>query len=151
SSTTWLGDRVTGTAVALDAVLMSGFVLLAALALTAWRGGRDALARAAASVFPALYLGLPVGAMVSLRALHGPPALFLLMLTIIVSDSAQYFTGRAFGKRLLAPAVSPKKTIEGAVGGFVFGAALLTIVGAWWLPAMPIALRAALGALVVAL
>ena len=44
------------------------------------------------------------------------------MLTVIVSDTAQYYTGRAFGRRLLAPAISPKKTIEGAVGGFVFGA-----------------------------
>ena len=45
----------------------------------------------------------------------------MLMLTIVVSDTAQYYTGRAFGRRPLAPAISPKKTIEGAVGGFVFG------------------------------
>ena len=57
------------------------------------------------------------------------------MLTVIVSDTAQYYTGRAFGRRPLAPAISPKKTVEGAVGGFVFGAALLAVVGAWWLPA----------------
>jgi phosphatidate cytidylyltransferase len=151
SSTEWLGDRVTGTAIALDVILMSGAVLLAALTLVAWRGERDALARASASVFPALYLGLPIGAMIALRALRGREALFLLMLTIIVSDSAQYYSGRAFGRRLLAPAVSPKKTIEGAIGGFLFGAALLTVVGMWWLPAVPIALRALLGALVVAL
>ena len=44
------------------------------------------------------------------------------MLTVMVSDTAQYYTGRAFGRRPLAPAISPKKTIEGAIGGFVFGA-----------------------------
>ena len=146
SSTEWIGDRV-----ALDAILMSGAVVLGALTLVAWRGDRDALARASAAVFPALYLGLPIGAMVALRALRGRETLFLLLLTIIVSDSAQYYSGRAFGRRLLAPAVSPKKTVEGAVGGFLFGAALLTVVGGWWLPAMPIVLRALLGALVVAL
>src|SRR5207247_1852136 len=113
SSTLWVGDTVAGTAVALDAVLMSGVVLLAVLALAAWRGERDGLARVASAVFPALYLGLPVGAMVAIRALRGREALFLLMLTIIVSDSAQYYSGRAFGRRLLAPAVSPKKTVEG--------------------------------------
>ena len=45
------------------------------------------------------------------------------MLTVMVSDTAQYYTGRAFGRRPLAPAISPKKTVEGAIGGFVFGTA----------------------------
>ena len=151
SSTVWVGDSVAGTAVALDAILMSGFVLLAALTLTAWRGERDALARASAALFPALYLGLPIGAMVALRALRGREALFLLLLTVMVSDTAQYYSGRAFGRRLLAPAVSPKKTVEGAIGGVVFGTALFTVVGGWWLPAIPTALRALVGATIVAL
>src|SRR5687768_10583776 len=72
SSTEWIGDSVAATAIALDAILMSGFVLLAALTLTTWRGasttlnagpstplgvGDDkALGLAAAAVFPALYL-----------------------------------------------------------------------------------------------
>ena len=151
SSTEWVGDSVAGTAIALDAILMSGFVLLAALTLTSWRGDRDALSRASAAVFPALYLGLPIGAMVALRALRGREALFLLLLTVMVSDTAQYYSGRAFGRRLLAPAISPKKTIEGAVGGVVFGTALLTIAGNWWLPTIPTVLRALVGAAVVVL
>ena len=36
-----------------------------------------------------------------------------------VTDSFAYFTGRLFGKHKLIPQVSPKKTVEGAVGGFV--------------------------------
>jgi phosphatidate cytidylyltransferase len=151
SSTEWVGDAVAGTAIALDAILMSGFVLLAALTLTSWRGDRDALSRASAAVFPALYLGMPIGAMVALRSLRGREALFLLLLTVMVSDTAQYYSGRAFGRRLLAPAISPKKTIEGAIGGVVFGTALFTIVGSWWLPAIPAALRGLIGAAVVAL
>src|SRR5439155_12089082 len=145
TSTAWVGDEVVGTAVALDAILMTAFVLLAAMSMTTWRGDRDALARAAASVFPALYIGLPIGALVALRARRGPAALFLLMLTIIISDTAQYYTGRLIGRRPLAPMISPKKTIEGAVGGFVFGALALSIAGVWWLPSMPAALRALLG------
>jgi phosphatidate cytidylyltransferase len=148
TSTHWIGDRLVGTAVALDAVLMSAFVALAALTLTSWRGGRDALGMASAAVFPMLYLGLPLGALASVRS-RG--ALFLLLLTVMVSDTAQYYTGRAFGKRLLAPAISPKKTVEGAIGGFVFGAVTLVVAGAWWLPTMAVPLRAALGATLVAL
>jgi phosphatidate cytidylyltransferase len=134
-----------------DAALLAGFVTLAALTLTTWRGERDAIGRASAAVFPMLYLGLPIGAMVVIRARHGREALFLLMLTVMVSDTAQYYTGRAFGRRLLAPAISPKKTIEGAVGGFVVGTAFFAVVGAWWLPSMPAALRVGLGLALVAL
>jgi phosphatidate cytidylyltransferase len=151
SSTLWVGDTVARTAVALDAILMSGFVLIAVITLAAWRGDRDALGRASVAMFPALYLGLPIGAMIATRSIQGREALFLLMLTIIVSDSAQYYSGRALGRRLLAPAVSPKKTVEGAAGGFVFGAALFTTLGAWWLPSIPAFLRAIIGIAIVAL
>lgn len=151
TSSFWVGDQIMSNAIALDAALLSAFVVLASLSLTAWRGGQDALGRAAASVFPMLYIGMPIGAMVALRTLRGPEALFLLLLTVMVSDTAQYYTGRAFGRRLLAPAISPKKTIEGAMGGFVFGALVMAVVGAWWAPGIPAALRAMLGMAVVAL
>jgi phosphatidate cytidylyltransferase len=151
TSTRWIGDTVSGTAVALDAVLMTAFVVQASISMIGWRGGRDALARTAAAVLPPLYIGLPIGAMIAVRALNGREALFLLMLTVMVSDTAQYYTGRAFGKRPLAPAISPKKTVEGAIGGFVCGAAVLTAVGGWWLANVPIVLRAVLGAAICAL
>jgi phosphatidate cytidylyltransferase len=144
TSTYWIGD----TAVTLDAILLSAFVVLGAMTLVGWRGGRDALGRAAAAIFPVLYLGLPIGALIAIRSRQ---ALFLLMLTVMVSDTAQFYTGRAFGRRLLAPAISPKKTVEGAAGGFVFGAAIMAVAGAWWLPAVPAALRILLGVAVVAL
>ena len=140
-----------GVSVPLDVVLMSVLVALGALTLPRWSAGRDAVGLAAASVFPAIYLGLPIGAMVAIRETRGPEGLFLLMLTVIISDTAQYYCGRTFGRRLLAPAISPKKTIAGAVGGFVFGAMALAALGHWWLPAVPVALRAAFGAAIVAL
>ncbi len=134
-----------------DVVLMSAVVALGALTLTQWRGGGDALGLASASIFPSLYLGLPIGAMIAIRAARGREALFLLMLTVFVSDTAQYYSGRAFGRRPLAARISPKKTIEGAVGGFLFGGIVMAIVGAWWLPTVPVGVRAALGVSVVAL
>jgi phosphatidate cytidylyltransferase len=135
----------------IDVVLMSALVAIGALSLVEWTGGKDALASTAASLFPSLYLGLPLGAMISVREVHGREALFLLMLTVFVSDTAQYYTGRAFGRRPLAPRISPKKTIEGALGGFAFGAVVLVVVGEWWLPTAPVALRALLGITLVAL
>jgi phosphatidate cytidylyltransferase len=137
--------------VPLDIVLMSALVALCAVTLAGWREGADAISGAAVAAFPALYLGLPIGAMIAIRAGRGREALALLMLTIIVSDTAQYYCGRTFGRRLLAPRISPKKTIAGAVGGFVCGALFISVLGAWWLPAIPPGLRVLLGVAIVAL
>lgn len=57
-------------------------------------------------------------------------AIFFIALILCFAwggDSAAYFAGRAFGKHKLAPIVSPKKTVEGAVGG-VLGSMLLGVV-----------------------
>lgn len=137
--------------VPLDLVLMTALVAIGALSLGTWRGGKDAVATVSSALLPTLYIGLPIGAMLSIREHHGPAVLFLLMTTIIVSDSAQYFVGRAFGRSKLAPTISPKKTIEGAYGGFAFGTLALAGIGAWWLPSTPLWLRVMLGVTVVAL
>jgi phosphatidate cytidylyltransferase len=137
--------------VPLDLALMTAFVAIGARTLSTWQGGDDAVALVSDALLPCLYFGLPIGAMVAIREHAGPAPLFLLMLTVIVSDSAQYFVGRAFGRHKLAERISPKKTMEGAYGGIVFGTLLLAVAGAWWLPEMPVSLRVLLGVTVVAL
>lgn len=47
-----------------------------------------------------------------------------------VPDGAAYFCGRAFGKHKLIPDVSPKKTVEGAIGGVIFGGISFVVLGA---------------------
>ena len=64
-------------------------------------------------------------ALVELRAL-GPGPLLSSMAVVWVADVAAYFAGRAFGRRKLAPAISPGKTWEGAFGG------LLAVALAGW-------------------
>ena len=57
-------------------------------------------------------------ALVSLHAREQGPALVLFLLVLIwAADTGAYFSGRAFGRRKLAPRVSPGKTWAGAVGG----------------------------------
>jgi phosphatidate cytidylyltransferase len=58
---------------------------------------------------------------------------------------SSYYTGRTFGKRPLAPTISPKKTVEGAIGGMVFGTLAMT-VGGHYVFASPIWILALLGA-----
>jgi len=59
-------------------------------------------------------------------------AVLLYALVLVwVADSAAYFTGRAFGRHKLAPAVSGGKTIEGAVGGLLAALVFALLVMPW--------------------
>jgi phosphatidate cytidylyltransferase len=97
-----------------------------------------------------VYVGVPLGTLVAVHAVGGRKAVLLLIGTVVVSDSAQYYSGRTFGRHPLAPAISPKKTIEGALGGFVGCALSLTVIGHWWLPQMSLAGRLTLGLVLAA-
>ena len=97
-----------------------------------------------------IYLGVPLGMLVAIHARGGWRATLLLIATVVVSDSMQYYTGRMLGRHPLAPAISPKKTIEGAVGGVVFGTLFMTVVGSRVLLAAPVQM-ALLGVAIVLL
>jgi len=105
--------------------------------------------QAAVDLVAPIYIGAPLGMLVALQSLSGPKATLLLMATIVVSDSAQYYTGRAFGRRPLAPTISPKKTVEGAIGGVVLGALFMAIAISFLFPATPIVVRILLGLVMV--
>ena len=134
-----------------DAVLSGTTLGLSTLALaqslTNERPGGDAgaLPAAAIAAFAPLYIGLPLGLLAATRWTLGREAALLLILTVAVSDTFQYYSGRMFGRRLLAPVVSPKKTVEGAIGGLVGAVLALSVIGIWWLPQMSLPARMALG------
>jgi phosphatidate cytidylyltransferase len=62
-------------------------------------------------------------------------------------DTAAYFVGMAFGKRKIAPVLSPKKSLEGAIGGLV-GSVLISYLFAYIYPFLPIPKMLLLGLLV---
>ena len=125
-------------------VLMAGLIVAGAVSIARGTPGPSALADASATLLAPIYIGMPLGALAAMRDVIGNYAVrsdfpwafgdgrivvFVLLLVIVVSDSAQYYTGRAFGKRPLSPAISPKKTVEGAIGGVVFGTLAMTLAG----------------------
>ena len=68
-------------------------------------------------------------ALISIRS-HGAAWLFGALLLVALADISAYFFGRAFGKRKLAPNISPGKTWEGAVGA-MFTVTLVAVVTQW--------------------
>jgi phosphatidate cytidylyltransferase len=129
-------------------VLLAAAIVTGLVSVASGRPYPGVLADAAATMFAPIYIGLPLGALAAIRAEWtggGPLPLLLLLGVIVVSDSAQYYTGRAFGKRPLSPAISPKKTVEGAIGGMVFGTAAF-VAGGLYLFTAPMWMLVLLGA-----
>jgi phosphatidate cytidylyltransferase len=58
-------------------------------------------------------------------------------LVVFSGDTGAYFAGKSFGRHKLYPAVSPKKTVEGGIGGLLLGAVTLPLYCHWMLPALP--------------
>jgi phosphatidate cytidylyltransferase len=76
-----------------------------------------AWSRLSAAGFGVFYVGGLLAALPILHAYAGPSWVALAVAITFGNDTGAYFTGRAFGKRKLAPAISPGKTVEGALGG----------------------------------
>ncbi len=70
-----------------------------------------------------VWIGVPLAHAVFLRDLpdHGAALLIDVLVGTFVADTAAYATGRMFGSHRIAPNLSPNKTVEGLVGGFVIG------------------------------
>jgi phosphatidate cytidylyltransferase len=94
-------------------------LLLAGLSVSVAVLFGESLQSAAASMYGLIYIGVPLGLLVLIHRLGGRETVLLLIATVVISDTAQYYTGRALGRRPLAPAISPKKTVEGAIGGLL--------------------------------
>jgi phosphatidate cytidylyltransferase len=121
----------------LELPLLAATISVGALAVGSRAPAVGVLGDVGATCFPMLYLGLPLGAIVALHAAFGARAVLLLLVVIVVSDTAQYYAGRLFGRRKLSPVISPKKTLEGALGGFVVAPIAAVVVARWWLPEVP--------------
>jgi len=107
----------------------------------------SAALRACAMGFGPLFVGVPLTLLAVLRRDLGDAGPGYVVMTIMFAwfaDTGGYFAGRFLGKHKLYEAVSPKKTVEGALGGLagaVFGALLASL---WFLPEISVASAVAL-------
>lgn len=91
----------------------------------------EGLPASAVCVLGTLYVGMLGGALLRLRLdfhENGPKLIFFLLIVVWLADAGAYYIGRRFGRTPLSPRISPKKTVEGLVGGViasVIGAAVV--------------------------
>jgi phosphatidate cytidylyltransferase len=112
---------------------------------------KTAALRACALGFGPLFVGIPITLLAVLRRDLGDQGPGYVVLTIMfawLGDTGGYFAGRFLGKHKLYEAVSPKKTVEGAIGSLVGSVAGAVLASLWFLPklslghAIPLALVA---------
>jgi phosphatidate cytidylyltransferase len=125
---------------AIDGVALMGVVALGlAVAAFARRDPAAGFAAWSATLFAALYVGL-LGAVAALATQGIDPAGFaratmpeqrwivVLLAGVWSFDSGAYLVGRAIGRRPFLPWISPKKTLEGVLGGLVAATAAVAVV-----------------------
>lgn len=119
--------------------------LLFVVEIAHYRPAAQALPRIAASLLTVAAVGLPLAFMVDLRSRGGSGPAGLLPLVSMVAvvkggDIAAYLVGSRFGRRRMAPLVSPGKTLEGAAASVVASMAVawLLLERSGWTEAVPL-------------
>jgi phosphatidate cytidylyltransferase len=85
--------------------------------------------------FGALYIGVGLGHFLLIRNLaEGDLLVIFVILVTWAADTAAYYTGKTMGRRPLAPRLSPKKTVEGFVGGLLCAVFVAGLSHFWFFP-----------------
>jgi phosphatidate cytidylyltransferase len=118
--------------------LAAGVIVLFLGEMVRYREPGGVTLRIATGLLSAVYLGILPGYFVALRVHRdndwGLAALVSMIFVVKLSDSGAYFAGRLFGRHPLAPLLSPKKTVEGSIGGVAASTLGAILVGIYLVP-----------------
>lgn len=119
-------------------ILLAAVAVMPVLfALTAWGPSREHASLAmATTLFGVYWIGFALAHAVLLRELpHGNAIVIDVLVGTFIGDTGAYFGGRTFGRRKLAPSISPNKTVEGLVIGMLTAVAAVVVAGLYqdWL------------------
>lgn len=89
---------------------------------------RDALSNASITVLGMAWAGMLSFAILVADGPHPVSQILFVVIVIASNDIGAYFVGRSFGRRKLAPNVSPNKTVEGFIGGLLLAAVVAAIL-----------------------
>jgi phosphatidate cytidylyltransferase len=124
-------------------------VVAAVLAAPLWRPAAPATEPAANTLLAVLYIGWLLGYAILLQ--HSVPSGDQLVLFVVgvtwIGETMAYVVGSTLGRHKLAPVISPRKTVEGAVAQVAASIVAAVALGAWLVPACGIAAAIAGGAL----
>jgi phosphatidate cytidylyltransferase len=104
------------------------------------KGLEDSLPSSAVAVLATTYVGMLGGSLIRLRNdfQEGSNLVFFLLLVVWLGDTGAYYVGRQFGKHKLSPRISPKKTIEGLMGGVTFSIIAAVVIHYTFFPKFPL-------------
>lgn len=126
--TEWVASSVKGYIAFLAMMAFAYLFLLFTVAVLS--GGRLKYSTVAEAVIGVVYATVGFASIAMLRKISGGEYLFgMVFVAAWVTDTMAYFTGRFLGKHKLCPNISPKKTIEGSIGGVVFCALSFLLYG----------------------
>ena len=127
----------------LPAMAVCSAVLIAVLLAGTWARGpmRERTLGMMATLFGILYLGLTLLPALRIRyefgAAPGLEWMLILLAVVWTGDTAAMLAGKAFGRTLFSPRISPKKTNEGAIAGLLGGLAAAFILQRFLFPDLP--------------
>lgn len=118
-------------------ILLLTLLLAAGLPLYSPLGLRESVVQSSLLVMGVLYIGLTLSCLLLTRALPGGEFLvFFVVLVTWAGDTGAYLFGKTMGRRPLAPVTSPKKTVEGLLGGMILALVVAVASQVWFLPSM---------------
>lgn len=94
-----------------------------------------------------VYIVLPFAFGLRIALLPERMVILLLLAVVWAGDTGAYFVGRAIGRHKLYPTVSPKKTIEGALGGLAASVGVAVLIAELWLPRIGVSQAVLIGLL----